>query len=29
VLASGATAIVALDVVEPGPGVVAFTFDFR
>ena len=29
VLASGASAIVALDVVEPGPGVVAFTFDFR
>jgi hypothetical protein len=28
-LASGASATVALDVVEPGPGVVAFTFDFR
>jgi hypothetical protein len=28
-LASGASAVVALDVIEPGPGVVAFTFDFR
>jgi hypothetical protein len=28
-LASGGSATVALDVVEPGPGVVAFTFDFR
>ena len=28
-LAAGASATVALDVVEPGPGVVAFTFDFR
>lgn len=28
-LASGTSATVALDVVEPGPGVVAFTFDFR
>lgn len=28
-LAGGASAAVALDVVEPGPGVVAFTFDFR
>lgn len=28
-IASGASATVALDVVEPGPGVVAFTFDFR
>jgi hypothetical protein len=28
-LASGASATVALDVVEPDPGVVAFTFDFR
>lgn len=28
-LASGASASVALDVVEPGPGVVAFIFDFR
>jgi hypothetical protein len=29
VLASGASAGVALAVVEPGPGVVAFSFDFR
>jgi hypothetical protein len=28
-LASGASATVALDVIEPGSGVVAFTFDFR
>jgi len=28
-LARGASATVALDVIEPGPGVVAFTFDFR
>lgn len=28
-IASGASADVALDVVEPGPGIVAFTFDFR
>ncbi len=28
-IASGASAAVALDVVEPGPGIVAFTFDFR
>lgn len=28
-LASGASAAVALDVIEPGPDVVAFTFDFH
>ena len=28
-LAGGGTADVALDVVEPGPGVVAFSFDFQ
>ncbi len=28
-IASGGSAAVALDVVEPGPGIVAFSFDFR